>query len=259
MAQGPYAHVVVPRFNRDKSQGTHVLVYSCLAHGWVETYDGELERMNSSIATENQGLQYDNKQLGILIREYEQTVETAMSAFRTRAVSVSLADSTETRARSDSWQHDVQEHELGLVREYEARLLSKESENLLCALTASAGESESLGRISQALRSLMRSLNGEGAGGEETDGEDEDEDGVLEREIELARLQFENGVLKRMLGLPVIEMDDGGERRAGGGGGDEPLQLPVSPPPGPGEQTRRMLGGASGTVGPFGTYKRRPG
>jgi hypothetical protein len=49
-------------------------------------YDAELERMNTSLAAENQTLQHDNKQLGALIREYEQTLESVMSAFRRRAV-----------------------------------------------------------------------------------------------------------------------------------------------------------------------------
>jgi len=49
-------------------------------------YDAELERMNTSLAAENQTLQRDNKQLGALIREYEQTLESVMSAFRRRAV-----------------------------------------------------------------------------------------------------------------------------------------------------------------------------
>ena len=52
-----------------------------------EVYDTELEWMNASLAAENQTLQHDNKQLGVLICEYEQTLESIMSAFRTRAVS----------------------------------------------------------------------------------------------------------------------------------------------------------------------------
>jgi len=55
-----------------------------------EVYDAELERMNASLAAENQTLQHDNKQLGVLIREYEQTLESVMSAFRTRAVSCTI-------------------------------------------------------------------------------------------------------------------------------------------------------------------------
>lgn len=52
----------------------------------TDVYDAELERMNASLAAENQGLLHDNKQLGALIKEYEQTLENVMSAFRTRAV-----------------------------------------------------------------------------------------------------------------------------------------------------------------------------
>lgn len=52
----------------------------------VDVYDVELERMNASLAAENQGLLHDNKQLGVLIKEYEQTLESVMGAFRTRAV-----------------------------------------------------------------------------------------------------------------------------------------------------------------------------
>lgn len=36
--------------------------------------------MNAAMITENIALQHDNKQLNALIREYEQTLETLMSA-----------------------------------------------------------------------------------------------------------------------------------------------------------------------------------
>jgi hypothetical protein len=42
--------------------------------------------MNVTMIAENQSLLHDNKQLGALIKEYEQTLETLMSAFRTKAV-----------------------------------------------------------------------------------------------------------------------------------------------------------------------------
>ncbi len=42
--------------------------------------------MNTMMSSENQSLQYDNKQLNTLIKEYEQTLETVMSNFRNRAV-----------------------------------------------------------------------------------------------------------------------------------------------------------------------------
>jgi prefoldin subunit 5 len=52
-----------------------------------EAYDSELERMNNGMSAENQSLQYDNKQLNALIKEYEQTLETLMTTFRNQAVS----------------------------------------------------------------------------------------------------------------------------------------------------------------------------
>ena len=42
--------------------------------------------MNSVMSAENQNLINDNKQLGALIREYEQTLENLMATFRNRAV-----------------------------------------------------------------------------------------------------------------------------------------------------------------------------
>lgn len=43
--------------------------------------------MNNDMLAENQGLQYDNKQLNSLLKEYEQTLESVMATFRKRAVS----------------------------------------------------------------------------------------------------------------------------------------------------------------------------
>ena len=61
--------------------------YLYSAENLVEEYDAELERMNNAMTIENQGLQYDNKQLNSLLKEYEQTLENIMSSFRKRAVS----------------------------------------------------------------------------------------------------------------------------------------------------------------------------
>lgn len=230
---------VLRRFNLDKTK---------------EAYDAELQRMNVSLASDNQTLQHDNKQLGILIREYEQTLENVMSAFRTRA-------------------RDVQEHELAFIRDYESKLLKKESENLLRALTTSTSESVSLGRMSDALRRLMRLLNGEDvsshSGSSSPDGSSSPADGVfefdegrrddraLEQEIELARLQKENVILRRMLNLQLPESEYGGSGVESVGTAD-PHRHPIARPPSSIQQ-KKLLGGAPGTVGPYGTYKRRPG
>ena len=42
--------------------------------------------MNASLLLENQGLMHENKQLGSLLKEYEQTLETVMAKFRSQAV-----------------------------------------------------------------------------------------------------------------------------------------------------------------------------
>lgn len=167
------------------------------------------------------------------------------------------------------FKRDVQEHELALIREYEARLLAKESENLLRALSSTTTESIYLGRVSATLRTFLRVLNGEdvpsptcrGGSPESSDslpddldlGEKEDEDRALERECELSRLERENAVLRRLLGLDVREP----EYVSGGGseGGDQ--QRPAIPRQNEGPVSKKMLGGAPGTVGPYGTYKRR--
>lgn len=46
--------------------------------------------MNASLVIENQTLQHENKQLSVLLKEYEQTLETVMSKFRSHAVSNSV-------------------------------------------------------------------------------------------------------------------------------------------------------------------------
>jgi hypothetical protein len=43
--------------------------------------------MNAAMALENQSLQYDNKQLNTLIKDFETTLESVMSTFRNKAVS----------------------------------------------------------------------------------------------------------------------------------------------------------------------------
>jgi hypothetical protein len=164
--------------------------------------------MNESLGAENMGLIHDNKNLGSLIREYEQTLENLMSTFRNRA-------------------REVQDRELSIVREYESKLLALEEDNARQELAQDTGISESVSRLSYLLRQYMRLQNGEEpldipmhpfpctlpaeSSSEKTPSsprlearEVEDhpgEDHALEREIELSRLENENEELKRMLGL----------------------------------------------------------
>jgi hypothetical protein len=52
----------------------------------AETFESELERMNAHIIIENQTFLHENKQLSVLLKEYEVTMDTIMSKFRNHAV-----------------------------------------------------------------------------------------------------------------------------------------------------------------------------
>lgn len=47
-----------------------------------EQFSTELERFASHLVLENQNLAYENKQLNLLLKEYEQTLEGVMGKFR---------------------------------------------------------------------------------------------------------------------------------------------------------------------------------
>ncbi|KAJ3551535.1 hypothetical protein NM688_g4644 [Phlebia brevispora] len=103
---------VLRRFNQEKSQ---------------DDYNAELERMNIQMSAENVALQNDNKQLNALIKEYEQTLENLMTTFRNRA-------------------NEVQQRELSIMREYERKILARETEELSKQLDRDTAFSASLGR-----------------------------------------------------------------------------------------------------------------
>ncbi|KAK7063862.1 hypothetical protein R3P38DRAFT_3382606 [Favolaschia claudopus] len=181
-----------------------------------ETFESELERMNAQIIIENQTLLHENKQLSILLKEYEGTLETVMTKFRNHALA-------------------TQQHELNLTRHYEALLLTRETQNLSIDLASGTDLARSLQRVSQLLRGMLRSMAGEETdfanpdpdydGGESgvgfvdpsdlealvnaldevgqpgyagTEGR---EDWAFERECEITRLEQENAELRRMLGI----------------------------------------------------------
>ncbi|KAG6918329.1 hypothetical protein DXG01_015188 [Tephrocybe rancida] len=211
---------VLRRFNLDKSQ---------------EEYDTELERMNTSMVTENQTLQRDNKQLNTLIKEYEQTLE---SKFRNRA-------------------RDVQERELSLIRDFETKLLARQEEYVAQDLATNTAISESLARISRHLRHFLRSLGGEAVDPPMSiDGEEprkhpiaaEATEYALARETELNRLEIENEELKRMLGLITTNASHGNSSNL----------RPASESPRHGDVgvDIQPLENTTGFVGPYGAYKR---
>jgi len=160
-----------------------------------EEYDTELERMCTAMADENLSLQIDNKQLGALLKEYEQTLEHTMTTFRKRA-------------------HEVQEHELSLMRQYETALIESESAALLEQLKTDISVSLVVSNASKLLRSVLRLLGGEEPESAGTPPEMDDflglqvtgdMDKALDRECELHRLQKENEELRLLLELNKME------------------------------------------------------
>ena len=44
----------------------------------AEEFESELERLNVNLVLENQGLQQENRQLSVLLKDYEGTLETVI-------------------------------------------------------------------------------------------------------------------------------------------------------------------------------------
>jgi hypothetical protein len=79
------------RVNADISRGVKFLLsLALLTVLHQELFDSELERLNARMIIENQTLRHENKQLSLLLKEYEKTMETIMSKFRNHAVSISF-------------------------------------------------------------------------------------------------------------------------------------------------------------------------
>lgn len=57
----------------------------------AETLESELERASAQIIIENHTLQQENKQLSLLLKEYEQTMEIIMTKFRSHTVCAMLS------------------------------------------------------------------------------------------------------------------------------------------------------------------------
>ncbi|KII94032.1 hypothetical protein PLICRDRAFT_79226, partial [Plicaturopsis crispa FD-325 SS-3] len=205
-----------------------------------EFFESELERMNAQVIIENQTLLHENKQLSVLLKEYEGTMETIMSKFRNHALA-------------------AQQHELTLTRHYEALLLARETHSLSADLSHTTGTSLALQRLSQNLRGLLRTLAGEDPEGDDVyfpshpsarhispesdpssshsdpslsdpslsndtpprttspplspdltallDAAHVSSDWALERESEIARLQAENAELRSLLGIDAASQE----------------------------------------------------
>ncbi|KAF9021758.1 hypothetical protein BDZ89DRAFT_957210 [Hymenopellis radicata] len=199
---------VLRRFNTDISK---------------EFFESELERMNAQIIIENQTLLHENKQLSLLLKEYESTLDTVMTKFRNHALA-------------------AQQHELTLTRHYEALFMTRENQTLSTDLTSSTNMSRSLQNLSHSLRNLLRSMAGENPEEDEHPNDSESdydcqeelitpsqlesllnyldksehygdagrEDWATEREYEISRLERENEELRKMLGIDAESIAQSG-------------------------------------------------
>ena len=75
------------RVNADISKGpSKTCELSLELSALTELFESETERLNAQIIIENQTLLHENKQLSLLLKEYEGTMDTIMSKFRNHAV-----------------------------------------------------------------------------------------------------------------------------------------------------------------------------
>ncbi len=176
-----------------------------------EKFESELESLNVHLVKENLALSHENKQQAVLLREYENTLETVMAKFR-------------------SFSHSTQQHTLQLTQHYES-LLAQNTHNAaqqtLAAETAFSGTLTHLGGL---VRRAMQSLDGEFSDDDDDDAGDAQPrkskfgwiqdpkwygsggytgkdpaalraDDALEHLTEEERLRMENETFRELLGL----------------------------------------------------------
>ncbi|KAI0043521.1 hypothetical protein FA95DRAFT_1498453, partial [Auriscalpium vulgare] len=192
-----YAHSLLLQTERLKSEAADVKTDFSLRRFNVditrERFESELERTNAQILVENHALAQENKQLSILLKEHEQTMDTIMAKFRSHT-------------------YAADQHAHTLTRHYE-HLLSAEpyvppepAQNPALAL--------SLHRLAQGIRAVMMSMAGEDPAAPPPDDAHEDYEPEPEppppyipldwahaRELEIARLDAENTRLRAALGI----------------------------------------------------------
>ena len=109
---------------------------------------------------ENQNLTYENKQLNVLLKEYEQTLEGVMGKFRgvcVSCISKVLMEGAEHRVV----QHAATQHELTVHRYYTSLIQQLQTTHSTSSLHDSTTLSTLLQRLSTLIRAALRATNGE--------------------------------------------------------------------------------------------------
>ncbi|UZJ57424.1 hypothetical protein CBS101457_006744 [Exobasidium rhododendri] len=117
-----------------------------------EKFESDLEKLNSQLVVENQSLSHENKQMNMLLREYENTLESVMAKFR-------------------SFSHATQQHTLSLTSHYETLLASDAHRTESTALHESTSFSNTLAHLGGLVRLALREVEGEGVDSDEEGGE----------------------------------------------------------------------------------------
>ncbi|KAH9982739.1 hypothetical protein BGW80DRAFT_43637 [Lactifluus volemus] len=105
-----------------------------------ESLESELERTNAQIIIENHALQQENKQLSLLLKEYEQTMDTIMMKFRSHT--------------QDAARH----HQVTLTEHYEILLAHEPS--LSSQLATDPALNTSLHRLHRVLQAALLCITG---------------------------------------------------------------------------------------------------
>ena len=142
------------RFNVDLSQ---------------ETFTSQVERLNAQLVVENQTLAHEARQLGTLLRDTENTLETIMAKFRALS-------------------HATQHYGLDLNAYYEGRLDCETKKRDEIERAGEEQRNSAIKRLGELIRGTLGVLEGDDADS-------------LEGATELERLRVENGVLRGLLDM----------------------------------------------------------
>ncbi|KAF9786741.1 hypothetical protein BJ322DRAFT_1003431 [Thelephora terrestris] len=180
-----------------------------------ERFESEQERTNAATVIENHALLQENRQLSLLLKEYEHAIGSVMNKFRSYTVA-------------------AQQHESNIVRHYDT-LLAQESQPNITNPTATAMP---LSHLSHNLRNLILTMAGRAEpdspgqdpidkaetnpdvdfseNPQDTESDEalltliEDHDWMVDRETEIQRLEVENERLRKMLGIDEVSAREHG-------------------------------------------------
>ena len=125
----------------------------------AESLESELERTSAQIIIENHTLQQENKQLSLLLKEYEQTMETIMTKFRSHAVRFPTASLLRQLLTVGVGQVAAQQHQVSLTEYYE--LLLAHEPPPPSVPTNNPTLNVSIHRLNQALIAALHSIGGD--------------------------------------------------------------------------------------------------